>query len=228
MVIEQRPSPNQENRPGTGQVDFLVLHYTGMESAEEALDRLCDPIAKVSAHYCIEEDGRTWQLVSESKRAWHAGLCYWDGVTDINSRSIGIELVNPGHALGYRPFPQAQIESLEALCRSVLGRHDIAPQRILGHSDLAPLRKDDPGELFPWETLAKAGIGLWCNTPVASDESLITLLQRLGYGYLEDDPVKVITAFQRHWRPALVSGQDDQETRGLAAALLQRINRSDA
>ncbi|MET4806696.1 N-acetylmuramoyl-L-alanine amidase [Limibacillus sp. MBR-115] len=226
MIIEQRPSPNQEDRPGTGLVDFLILHYTGMRSAQEALDRLCDPAAKVSAHYCIDEDGRTWELVPESRRAWHAGVCYWDGITDINSRSIGIELVNPGHAFGYRPFPQAQIESLENLCRSVLERHNIAPQRILGHSDLAPLRKEDPGELFPWRRLAENGIGLWCDEPLDTDRDLVGVLQEIGYGYLDEDAGKVIAAFQRHWRPASVTGKDDPETRGLAAALLQRIEQS--
>ncbi len=226
MIIEQRPSPNQEDRPDTGLVDFLVLHYTGMQSAQEALDRLCDPATKVSAHYCIDEDGRTWELVPESRRAWHAGVCYWDGIADINSRSIGIELVNPGHTFGYRPFPQAQIESLEDLCRSILERLSIAPQRVLGHSDIAPLRKEDPGELFPWRRLAAKGIGLWCDEPLDTDRDLADLLQEIGYGYLDEDAGKVIAAFQRHWRPASVTGKDDSETRGLAAALLQRIEQS--
>src|SRR5262249_42163258 len=142
-------------------IDMLVLHYTGMQSAAAAIDRLCDPAAKVSAHYLIEEDGTAWRLVDETRRAFHAGVSFWQGTTDVNSASIGIELVNPGHEWGYRPFPDAQMQTLETLAQEILRRHAIPPDRVVGHSDVAPARKQDPGELFDWRRLADAGIGLW-------------------------------------------------------------------
>ena len=148
-----RPSPNFGPRAPDKPIDILLIHYTGMESAEAALDRLCDPAAQVSAHYLIEEDGTIWSLVDEQHRAWHAGIAYWAGETDINSRSIGIELVNPGHELGYRPFPMPQMEALAGLAREILARHTIPNHRVLGHSDVAPERKCDPGELFDWAWL---------------------------------------------------------------------------
>ena len=147
-------------------IDMLVLHYTGMRSAAEALRRLTSPEAAVSAHYLIDEDGAVWRLVPEERRAWHAGVSYWRGRRDINSASIGIELVNPGHEFGYRAFPEAQVAALEVLCRDVLSRYQIPPRHVLGHSDVAPARKDDPGELFPWRRLARAGIGLWPEPPL--------------------------------------------------------------
>ena len=147
------PSPNHDDRGGAA-IDMLVLHYTGMKTAEAALERLCDPAAKVSAHYTIDEDGTVYAHVPEARRAWHAGVSFWAGATDINSRSIGIELVNPGHEFGYRDFPDAQIAALITLCHGILLRHPIPSARVLGHSDVAPARKEDPGELFPWERLA--------------------------------------------------------------------------
>ncbi len=161
----ERPSPNHDDRGGAA-IDMLVLHYTGMKTEEGALERLCDPAAKVSAHYTIGEDGTVYAHVPEARRAWHAGVSFWAGVTNVNARSIGIELVNPGHEYGYRAFPDAQIAALIILCHGILQRHPISPTRVLAHSDVAPARKEDPGELFPWERLAKAGIGLW---PVSQD-----------------------------------------------------------
>lgn len=160
MQIIARPSPNYSDR-APGAIDILVLHYTGMSSCGDALARLCDPAAKVSAHYLIDEDGTVFHLVAEERRAWHAGISFWAGERDINSRSIGIELVNPGHELGYRHFPETQMLRLAELARDILARHPIPQQRVLGHSDVAPGRKRDPGELFNWQWLAGQGIGIW-------------------------------------------------------------------
>jgi len=213
-----RPSPNHDDRGGVP-IDMLLLHYTGMPTAREALDRLCDASAKVSAHYTIDEDGTIYAHVPEARRAWHAGLAYWAGATDINSRSIGIELVNPGHEFGYRPFAEDQIAALITLCHGILLRHPIASARVLGHSDVAPARKDDPGELFPWAELAKAGIGLWPQA-VASERGAEALTR---YGYDPNAPQdKMITAFQRHFRPKKLDGQWDSECAGLLASLLAK------
>ena len=157
----ERPSSNYDPRRDGCPIDILVLHYTGMRSAEDALERLCDPEAKVSAHYTIDRDGQVYRHVDESLRARHAGVSYWAGERDVNSRSIGIELVNPGHEFGYVPFPEAQIEALIELAHGILERHPIPPCRVVGHSDVAPVRKMDPGELFPWEHLASNGIGMF-------------------------------------------------------------------
>jgi N-acetylmuramoyl-L-alanine amidase len=220
MTPIARPSPNQEARPDGVTPDILLLHYTGMESGGAALERLCDPQAKVSAHYLIEEDGRVFALVPEERRAWHAGLASWGGESDINSRSIGIELVNPGHEFGYRAFPAVQIASLIRLSREILERWPIPSWRVLGHSDVAPLRKEDPGELFPWEQLAGEGIGLWTGEEKKDPRPLPALLAELGYGYLREDEAAVIRAFQRHWLPAHMTGQGDEATKRRAAALL--------
>lgn len=219
MKIVERPSPNQDARGGVG-VDMLVLHYTGMVSGEAALARLCDPAAKVSAHYTIDEDGTVYAMVPEAQRAWHAGLSFWAGARDVNARSIGIELVNPGHEFGYRPFPMAQIGALAALCRQILNRHSIPAWRVLGHSDVAPARKDDPGELFPWEKLAGEGIGLWpAPGGDPGDAAVPALLAR--HGYDPDVPLeKAITAFQRHFRPSRVDGIADRETRTRLSGLI--------
>ena len=183
---------------------MLVLHYTGMADADAALARLCDPAAKVSAHYTVDEDGTVYAMVPEARRAWHAGVSYWAGARDINARSIGIELVNPGHQFGYGAFGEPQIAALVTLCQGILTRHPIPPWRILGHSDVAPVRKEDPGELFPWARLAGAGIGLW---PIEGDDpgadAIGGLLSR--YGYDPQAPLeKTIAAFQRHFRPLRV------------------------
>ena len=210
------PSPNHDSR-GDAPIDMLLLHYTGMQSAKAALDRLCDPAAKVSAHYTIDEDGTVCVHVPESRRAWHAGMGHWAGATDINARSIGIELVNPGHEFGYRAFPDTQIAALTTLCHSILMRHLIPSWRVLGHSDIAPARKEDPGELFPWQQLAKAGIGLWPQV-LASDLGAKALSR---FGYDPDAPLdKTVTAFQRHFRPKKLDGQWDSECAGLLASLL--------
>ena len=219
MNLLQRPSPNQDDRGGAG-VDMLVLHYTGMTSGAAALARLCDPAAKVSAHYAIDEDGTVHALVPEARRAWHAGVSFWAGARDINSRSIGIELVNPGHEFGYRAFPETQIVALITLGREILTRHSIAPWRVLGHSDVAPLRKEDPGELFPWARLAEAGIGLW--PAQAADPGAHAVAGLLAhYGYDPDvPPDKLVTAFQRHFRPSRVDGMADAETRQVLWGLI--------
>lgn len=217
----QQPSPNHEARR-VDVIDMLVLHYTGMQGAEVALQRLCDPASKVSAHYLINEDGTVLALVPEDRRAWHAGLSSWRGHSDINSRSIGIELVNPGHEFGYRPFPDAQIDALIALAQKILSRHPIAARNVVGHSDIAPSRKSDPGELFPWQRLKSYGIGLW---PFSGQEKVEWLpqesLRRLAeYGYDISDPVAAMTAFQRHFRPDLINGGNDAETAGRIERLL--------
>ncbi len=219
MKMIERLSPNQDARGGVG-VDMLVLHYTGMTSGEAALARLCDPAAKVSAHYTIDEDGTVYTMVPETRRAWHAGLSFWAGARDINARSIGIELVNPGHEFGYRPFPATQIAALTALCRKILERHPIPPWLVLGHSDVAPARKDDPGELFPWARLAAAGIGLWPAPGGDPGEAAVApLLARFGYD--PDVPLeKTVAAFQRHFRPSRVDGMADRETRAMLSGLI--------
>lgn len=212
---------------------MLILHYTGMASAAAALDRLTSPEARVSAHYLIDEDGTTWRLVPEARRAWHAGISCWGGRHDINDRSIGIELVNPGHEFGYRDFAEAQMAALEALCRAILARHRVPPRHVLGHSDVAPQRKADPGERFPWRRLAQAGIGFWPEAaPGAATPRDIAGVQRLlaaiGYetpqsGALDAETRNVVIAFQRHFRPGRCDGEADPETRALIAALAAGI-----
>jgi N-acetylmuramoyl-L-alanine amidase len=226
LPIIEHPSPNHDERPGRHAIDLLLLHYTGMPAGEDALERLCDPAARVSAHYLVEEDGRIFQLVSESRRAWHAGIACWHGATDINARSIGIEIVNPGHEFGYRSFPPAQMASVKLLALDILARHPIPAARVLGHSDVAPLRKDDPGELFDWRGLAAAGIGLWPETgaPAVLESAVGKALARIGYGYTEEDLAAVIRAFQRHFRPGSITGVADAETRRRLAALLAVID----
>lgn len=237
-----RPSPNYDARKGLP--DMIVLHYTGMTSAAAALERLCDRAAKVSAHYVIDEDGTLYHLVDEARRAWHAGVSFWAGERDINAVSIGIELVNPGHEFGYRPFPEAQISTLIALLDDVRSRWDIPDSRILGHSDVAPDRKEDPGELFPWDLLAAAGHGYVPSAPTASVEALgaplgpgdeglgVFVLQgglgKLGYeilagGPYDDQTRLAVMAFQRHFRPSKVDGIADGDTRARLTALLRLV-----
>jgi N-acetylmuramoyl-L-alanine amidase len=219
MQLIARLSPNHDARPPATPIDMLVLHYTGMRSAEAALARLCDPAAKVSAHYTIDEDGTVYVMVPEERRAWHAGVSFWAGATDINARSIGIELVNPGHEFGYRAFPDAQIAALTTLAKEILTRHPVPACRILGHSDVAPARKEDPGELFPWVRLAEAGIGAW---PEHRNSNLhAEALARYGYDPMAP-PEKLILAFQRHFRPNKLDGVWDGECAGLLAGLLEQ------
>ena len=161
MQILDLPSPNQDARPDGMPIDTLILHYTGMQTAQAAIDRLRDPAARVSSHYVVDEDGTVLRLVPEVRRAFHAGVSHWRGKTELNGCSIGIEIVNPGHEWGYRDFPVLQLASVCDLCLSILSRHAIPPRNIVAHSDVAPDRKEDPGEKFPWEDLAQNGIGLW-------------------------------------------------------------------
>ncbi len=217
MEIISRPSPNHDARPENGLIELLILHYTGMDSIDAALQRLCDPAAKVSAHYTIARDGRIFQHVDEYRRAWHAGVASWAGQTDINARSIGIELENPGHEFGYIPFTDDQIARLIILATDVTTRHAIRPQNILAHSDVAPSRKTDPGELFPWRSLAMAGLGLW---PAAFGQNLpASALPRLGYANAEPDTIR---AFQRRFRPRAITGQWDDECGQYLASLLDQ------
>jgi N-acetylmuramoyl-L-alanine amidase len=222
VKLVQRPSPNQDTRGGAP-VDMLVLHYTGMKTAEEALSRLCDYDAAVSAHYTIDSDGTIYAHVAETERAWHAGVSYWAGERNVNARSIGIELVNPGHEFGYVPFAEAQIAALIELAQGILSRHPIPAKRVVGHSDVAPARKQDPGELFPWWRLAAEGIGVWPASQMQSSGDFATDLARFGYGVPPevDVPLEfVIAAFQRHFRPACVDGMADAECEELLASLL--------
>jgi N-acetylmuramoyl-L-alanine amidase len=223
MEITERPSPNFDARPGDGRIDMLILHYTGMRTAKAALDRLSDPAAKVSAHYLIDEDGAVTRLVAEEKRAWHAGISSWRGRSDTNGASIGIELVNPGHEFGYRGFPEPQMSALEALARGILDRHPIPLHHVIGHSDVAPLRKQDPGEFFDWPRLARAGIAFWpdfTGQTTAKPPGLREVQSNLGAigyfclqsGALDAVTVAAIRAFQRHFRPERCDGVLDIET----------------
>lgn len=234
LAVIDRPSPNHNPRPDGHPVDMLVIHYTGMETADRALDRLCDPAAKVSAHYLIDEDGAVIRLVAEQERAWHAGVSCWRGHRDVNGRSVGIELVNPGHEFGYRSFAEPQMAALESLGRDILGRHPIPPRNVVGHSDVAPTRRQDPGERFDWGRLAKSGIGLWpfrdLGTPSGPAESGMDEVQALlaDYGYdvtatgtLDKATIAAVEAFQRHFRPALVQGFPDRNTVARLEALVR-------
>ena len=235
LVAGIRLSPNANVRCHNSPVEMLVLHYTGMRDAEAALTRLCDAKSQVSAHYVVDEVGRTLQLVPEALRAWHAGIAVWRGLSDINSRSIGIEIVNPGHEFGLTPYPDAQIDAVIALARDIVTRHEIAPRDVVGHSDIAPQRKQDPGELFPWARLANAGVGIW---PAVLDRkrSVNSTMPILKYGMIGHDVAElrraltafgyallpadiynmelacVVRAFQRRFRPACVDGEADADT----------------
>jgi N-acetylmuramoyl-L-alanine amidase len=215
-----RPSPNFDVRRHP--VSLIVLHYTGMQSAAEALDRLTDANAKVSAHWVVAEDGQIVQLVDEANRAWHAGKAWWRGVTDINSASIGIEIVNPGHEFGYRPFPDEQMAAVESLVATAVTHFGIHPSNVIGHSDIAPARKDDPGELFDWPRLARTGLATPVPTggfdPNWTDEGTLAALHR--YGYDIADPRATVVAFQRRFRPANIDGVIDAETRTILRGLL--------
>ena len=220
-MIAQRLSPNYDERPDGDAIDMLVLHYTGMRSVEAALARLIDPLAKVSAHWLIDEDGAILSLVPEAMRAWHAGLSFWRGAAGVNDRSIGIELVNPGHEFGYRPFPDRQMAALIELATDIIARHAIPARNIVGHADVAPRRKMDPGELFDWRRLANTGVGLWpeeADGCISEPDLMRGLLGTIGYE--TEDMSATLKAFQRHFRPARVNGRLDFETarliRGLA------------
>jgi N-acetylmuramoyl-L-alanine amidase len=251
MALEfiQRPSPNFDAR--TRPIDLVILHYTGMQDGETALARLTDPaptsgtypgpwqdtstapdapLSRVSVHYVVEEDGRIFQLVDEKDRAWHAGLGSWQGEGDLNSRAIGIEIVNGGHDFGLPDFPEAQIASVIALLKDILARWDLKPVHVVAHSDVAPERKADPGEKFPWKVLAEAGVSIWPKPlkAAAEHEDPIPILQErlaaFGYnvqanGMVDHDTKVALTAFQRRFRPELVNGAADAETCAILAAL---------
>lgn len=238
---EVRVSPNFGQRRDGMKPDMIVLHYTGMETGDGAEAWLCNPASEVSSHYLVHEDGRIVQMVRESDRAWHAGKSSWRGLTDVNSASVGIEIVNPGHTLGYRRFPKRQMTAVAMLCQGIIARHAIVPERVLAHSDVALGRKIDPGELFPWRSLHGSGIGHWVapsprrghDTLRAGDagdavEELQSMLALYGYGVEitgRFDPQTEVTiqAFQRHFRTSCVDGVADRSTistlRRLLAAL---------
>jgi N-acetylmuramoyl-L-alanine amidase len=249
LVQKLYPSPNHGERRGCAGPDSIILHYTGMRDAASALLWLANPLSQVSAHYLLFEDGRIFQMVPENRRAWHAGRSAWQGETDMNSRSIGIEIVNPGHDLTVEgPFPplgpaypDMQIAALIVLLRDIVTRWNIPARRILAHSDIAPGRKIDPGEWFPWEKLAKAGLGLWPKAPIPvelaspiryqlKDEgmpiaALQSMLVAFGYGIeisgvYDQKTFDVIAAFQRHWRQSRVDGVADGETLALLRKML--------
>lgn len=238
LATQWRPSPNYEPRRNGRMPDMLVLHYTGMESADAALDWLTREDTQVSAHYLVDEAGHIVQMVAERDCAWHAGQSTWAGETDLNSCSIGIEIHNPGHDFEYPEFPEAQMRAVEALCLDVLSRHAIPRYRVLAHSDIAPGRKRDPGEKFDWARLARAGIGLWVEPAVASDDAGLGLgdesenvaafqrsLQDYGYGVEVTSTYgkgleKVVEAFQMHFRPERVDGCADRSTQETLRRLL--------
>ncbi|MEI6161088.1 MAG: N-acetylmuramoyl-L-alanine amidase [Roseococcus sp.] len=220
MRIIEAPSPNTEPRPEGAVIDTLILHYTGMQSGAEAIARLRDPAAVVSAHYVVEEDGSILRLVPEALKARHAGISHWRGRSALNANSIGIEIVNLGHEWGYRHFPALQMAAVADLCLEILARHPIPARNVVGHSDVAPDRKQDPGELFDWEGLAANGIGLWPERDGPAEGDPLTLLGRIGYR--TDLPLEVlITAFQRHWRPECVDGRVDAGTLRRLTALAE-------
>jgi N-acetylmuramoyl-L-alanine amidase len=239
---EIRVSPNFNPRRGTDRPDAIILHYTGMQTAKAAEAWLCDPASEVSSHYLVHEDGAIVQMVRESDRAWHAGKSSWLGVTDINSWSVGIEIVNPGHELGYPDFPDGQIEAVIGLCQGICGRHGIVPARILAHSDVAPGRKVDPGEKFPWKTLAMANVGHFVEpVPIgggkvlkAGDsgqavEELQSMLEFYGYGVeitgnFDAATEVVVAAFQRHFRPERIDGIADASTVETLRLLLSSLH----
>jgi len=243
VVAEVRPSPNHGERRNGMRPDMILLHYTGMTDAAVALDRLCTAGSEVSAHYLVFEDGRVIQMVPESRRAWHAGASFWAGETDVNSCAIGIEIANPGHDFGYPDFPKRQIAAVTALCRGIQTRNTIRPERVLAHSDVAPSRKQDPGEKFPWHTLWDSGVGHWV-TPVPITEgvrlalgdrgeavsAIQEKLSQYGYGLLVNGSYDSAThdavkAFQRHFRPARVDGITDESTRATLNELLAQRGR---
>ncbi len=225
MNFPNRLSANFDDRPPGAVVDMLVLHYTGMATVEAALERLRDPMTEVSAHYLIGEQGDVISLVAEEYRAWHAGEAFWRGNTDINGRSIGIELVNPGHEFGYRTFTETQMAALQELAADILGRHRVPARNVVAHSDVAPRRRTDPGELFDWRRLAAGGIGLWPGAWEAREAAADEVRNMLaGYGYETGDLGKTVTAFQRRFRPRQIDGVADAETVGRLDALLRLLS----
>ena len=240
MVSDVVPSANYGERRDGRTPDMIILHYTGMPDAEGALTRLCTPGSEVSAHYVVLTDGRVIQCVPERLRAWHAGVSNWRGETDINSCSIGIEIVNPGHDWGYPDFPRRQIAAVIALCRGIMIRRELPKHRVLGHSDIAPGRKKDPGEKFPWDLLANSGVGIWTEpAPIVGGDKIVlgasgpavqALQEKLatfGYGVeangqYDSTMMEIVAAFQRHFRPKQVDGIADASTLTTLDALLAK------
>jgi N-acetylmuramoyl-L-alanine amidase len=222
LIHREVPSPNHGER--TLPVSMVVLHYTEMKPVEAALERMCDPESSVSAHYCITEEGEVIRLVPEDRRAWHAGASYWRGIPDVNSASIGIELDHPGHGLGYRGFADAQIDALIPLLARIVKTYDIPRANVVGHSDVAPMRKVDPGELFPWDRLAEYRLclprptSLAAGNPFHNEGSFFLALERFGYDIT--DQAKAVEAFERRWRPEHITGIPDGE---IAAILWQLL-----
>ncbi len=215
------PSPNFDERMAP--ISMLVLHYTGMQDAPSAIDWLANPASKVSAHYVVTEDGQVIRMVDEANRAWHAGRAHWRGIKDVNSASIGIEIVNPGHEFGYRPFPEEQMSALIPLVAEIVDRHGIPRANVVGHSDVAPARKQDPGELFDWQRLARVRLALPIPDgrlvdPYWSDGAFLLALERFGYDI--SDGRAATAAFQRRWRPGTITGEIDGECRAILFSLL--------
>jgi len=235
MKVLERPTPNLSERPAGAVIDSLVLHYTGMTSGAAALARLTDPNAEVSAHYVVDVDGAIYRLASEAQRAWHAGLSVWGGREGLNDTSVGVEIVNPGHEWGLALFPEPQIEATIALCQGIVGRNAILPARVLAHSDIAPMRKLDPGEFFPWARFARNSVGLWPDQPgrarFGARPTVIEaqrMLAEWGYGIPESGVLcpltqAVVAAFQRRYRPGRIDGVFDGECGALMAALLAAV-----
>nr|HIL74870.1 N-acetylmuramoyl-L-alanine amidase [Rhodospirillales bacterium] len=221
------PSPNYNDRPPGTEIDILVFHYTGMPKPAQALERMCDPDVKVSAHYLIDKDGQLFQLISEEKRAWHAGISSWRNNYNINDRSIGIELANPGHEFGYQKFPTRQIDTLIEIAKDIIKRHPVPARNIIGHSDIAPARKKDPGEFFDWHKLALKGIGYWPESLKTENINQINAsnfkLALQKYGYDTTDLPATILAFQRHFLPTRCNSQPDQEMFKMLEILISNI-----
>ena len=228
----EHPSPNHDERPPEGRIELLILHHTGMSTGTAALSRLCDPKSKVSSHYLVEEDGRIFNLVSDERRAWHAGQSFWAGRRHLNDTSIGVEIVNPGHEFGLKYFPEAQIEAVITLSQNLMTTYSISASNVLAHSDVAPRRKRDPGELFPWERLATAGVGLWpdivSNRRQGQRPGLIEaqrMLAKWGYacpetGAMDQDTLACVAAFQRRYRPSRVDALFDVDCAERLGSLL--------
>ncbi len=241
LPVALRPSPNFNDRPQPATIDILVLHYTGMGSAEAGISHLCDPNAKVSSHYVVDEGGHVLRLVDEDKRAWHAGVSSWAGISDLNGRSIGIEIVNGGHDGGCPPYPDVQMQAVEQLCQEIMSRHPIVPRSVVAHSDIAPGRKEDPGEWFDWARLARAGVGVWVEPVEIIDGPVLKLgdrgdpvselqfrLANYGYGVevlgvYDAKTEAVVKAFQRHFRPARIDGVADLSTVATLRLLLDAV-----
>jgi N-acetylmuramoyl-L-alanine amidase len=228
LRILDLPSPNQDDRPQGTPIDMLILHYTGMQSAQEAIDRLRDPVARVSSHYVVDEDGAVLRLVPEERLAWHAGVSYWRGHTELNARSIGIEIVNPGHEWGYRDFPVLQLAAVCDLCLDILSRHPVPARNVVAHSDVAPDRKEDPGERFDWRSLAENGVGLWPEdgSDISDVSDVRAALSDIGYRVAPEGAIDaVLRAFQRHWRPEAITGEADAGTLARLFAVRQLVLR---